>query len=1153
LGHVARLREAPLKSTLIAFTLILSATVTASAQQGRGTISGTVTDPSGAAVKSAKVTVRNTGTNTTVVTESNGEGYYLSPPMNVGAYEVSAQAAGFKKEIRTGITLEVDQHAEVNLQLQVGLATESVQVVGEASLVNTDNASTGQVIENKRVNDLPLNGRNAFALVQLAPDVHSNAGPNQSGFADRGTSLSDWSINGGPNAANLLLVDGTVAQNSYYPDLNADLAVDAVQEFKVQSGSMSAEYGFTLGGVVNVATKAGTNGYHGTAYEFLRNNVLDSRNAFATVRPAYRYNQYGAAVGGPVILPKLYNGKNKTFFFANWEQYNYVTYSATITSTPPLAQRTGDFSQLYTATGTLIPIYNPASTVLNPNGSGYIRTPFPGNIIPKTLLDPVAQAMNAFYPAPNLTPSNAFTQSNNYQSVNPGAQNMKQYTIRGDQRISDSDSLFARFTYFNAYTNNCPCTWPSLAVNGRYDNFGTRNAAIDETHTFSPRFLNEIRIGMARQDFPFQSASYNQNWPQKLGLPASVPNTVFPSISNGYTAFGNATVGFRGALTWDVTDTVTLVLGSHSLKVGAEYRLLFGNNYQTSAPSGSFNFAATLTGNPQSQNGTGSTYADFLLGAVSSASGVLNTGESEKGFTMSGFIQDDWRFSRNLNINIGLRYDFQQPPYERNCGTSNFNPNVSETVGGLNLKGAMQYACKDYGSAFLAPAYKDFAPRFGIAWDPFGNGKLAIRAGYALFYAGDFNITYFGNTAGFSSTTTSYTSPGGNANLPAFTLAQGFPTPLTLPLGSALGPRFLLGQGVSYDQPNQKTPLSQQWNFSVQKQLMGGWVVDASYTGNHGTHLVAGSYNLDQLDPQYLSLGTALQNPVANPYAGIVPGSLGGATITKQQSLLPYPYYTSVTVRNPHLGNSIYHAGLLSVQKRLQGGLTVLASYTKSKLISDSVAAPINFGSVVQVTNNGYQNGLYNRQLERSVDPTDVPQRLTISAVYEVPFGTGKQFDPHNKVVDAVIGGWQAQTIVILQKGLPVLIGGANNNLANRPNSTGQSALLSNPTQYEWFNTAVFVNPPNYTFGNVGRALPDVRNPGYFNCDMSLIKNNRIKEHLNAQLRVEFFNMDNHTNLGMVNSSFSAGTNGLNQSSTFGTITSAMASRTIQVGMKLIF
>jgi hypothetical protein len=384
-------------------------------------------------------------------------------------------------------------------------------------------------------------------------------------------------------------------------------------------------------------------------------------------------------------------------------------------------------------------------------------------------------------------------------------------------------------------------------------------------------------------------------------------------------------------------------------------------------------------------------------------------------------------------------------------------------------------------------------------------------------------------------------------------MSQGFPTPLQQPLGSALGPGYLLGQGPSYDQPNQKMPISEQWNFSIQRQILGGWVLDVAYTGNHGVNLVAGGYNQDSLNPALYSLGNALQNPVPNPYAGVIPGSLGGATITQLQSLLQYPQYTSITIRNPHLGDSIYHAGLLSVQKRLQSGLTVLASYTKSKLISDSVASPINFGSIVQVTNNTFQNGEYDRRLDRSIDPINVPQRAVLSAVYELPFGKGKRFNPNNGAVNAFVGGWQAQTIITIQSGLPIVVTGASNNLATRPNADGQSFKVSNPNQYEWFNTAAFVNPPNYTFGNVGRTLPNVSNPGFFNCDFSLIKNNHIKERANLQIRAEFFNLDNHTNLGLVNSTFVPGSNGLNSSSTFGTITSSMASRTIQLGMKLIF
>ncbi len=1130
------------------FFLLVAAAL---AQQGRGVILGTVTDAGGASVANAKVTVKNTETNAAVETKTNGAGFYTTSAINVGSYSVTVEHPGFKREIQSGITLQVDQAAEINIKLQLGAQTETVTVTAEAPLVNTESPSLGQVIEREFVADLPLDGGNALALVLLAADVHSNAGPVQSGFGDRGTSLSDLSINGGPNAANNLLVDGMVAQNSYYPDLNANLGVDAVQEFKVQSGSMSAEYGFTLGGVINMATRGGTNLLHGSASEFFRNDFLDARGAFSPVRAPYRYNQWGAAIGGPLWIPKLYNGRNKTFWFFNYGQYDYITYSDSITSTPPLDQRKGDFSKLYSSTGQLIPIYDTATTAVNPSGSGYIRQAFPGNIIPPSRLDPVAQAMNQFYPAPNVTPTNQYTQANNYFSLNRGEQTMHQYSGRVDERLSNSDSMFARFTYYVANTNNCPCTWPSFVVNGRYDAFGTRNAAFEETHTFSPRVINEFRIGMARQDFPFQSSSYGQNWPSKLGLPASVPDAVFPSISNGYTGLGNPTVGFRGALTWDAADTVTLVQGNQTIKIGAEYRLLFGNNYQTSAPSGSFNFSAALVGNPQNQTGTGSTYADFILGAVSSASGVTNTGESEKGFTTSGFVQDDWRVSRKLNVNLGLRYDFQQPPYERNCGTSNFNPNVVNPLS--KLQGEMQYACKDYGSSFATPQYKDFAPRFGFAWAP-GSGHLVLRGGYAIFYPGTFNITYFGSPAGFSSTTTSYSAPGGNSNLPAFYLAQGFPTPLTQPLGSALGPSYLLGSAVTYDQPNQRTPMSQQWNLSMQKQLFGNWVVELAYTGNHGTHLVAGSYNLNQLDPAYdASLKSALQTSVPNPYVNVVPGTLGGATITKQQSLLPFPWYTSVSVRNPHMGNSIYQGGILRVQKRVSMGLTFLASYTKAKLISESVASPINFGAIEQVNNNAYQSGLYNRRVERSLDPTDVPQRLSLSTVYALPAGPGKWLDAHNKLVNTIIGGWQLQSIVTLQKGTPVLISGANNNLASRPNSTGQSAKLSNPTQYEWFDTTAFVNPPTYTFGNLSRSLPDVRNPGFFNCDFSVIKNTVLRERLKVQFRAEAFNLDNHVNLGYPNTGFSPGANGLNSSSTFGTITSSRPPRLVQLGMKLNF
>jgi hypothetical protein len=712
--------------------------------------------------------------------------------------------------------------------------------------------------------------------------------------------------------------------------------------------------------------------------------------------------------------------------------------------------------------------------------------------------------------------------------------------------------MYARYTYFRHNDDNgASSPWPNPVVRDRYDSFETRNTVVSETHTFSPTVLNEFRIGTARQYFPFQAASYGGNWPAKLGLPPIVPPLVVPTISNGLTGFTTGTVGLRGALTWQIGDTLTVVHGNHITRMGIETRLLYGNNLQTSTPSGSYTFVAALTGNPQSQSGTGSSYADFLLGAVSSASQVNTIGESEKGYALSAFVQDDWKLTRRLSLSIGLRYDYQLPGYERNFGTTNFNPYVKDPLG---LLGRTTFAGADYGRSALNGNNTDFGPRFGFAYDLFGNGKTIVRGGYAIYYPSIFNIQGFGNTQGFASTTTAYSAPGNNTNFPAFQLVQGFPSAPLQPLGRALGPDAFLGQAVSYDQATQKSPMSQQWDVSIQRQLPGNWVIDITYSGNHGTHLISGGYALDQLNPQYLSLGTALQNAVSNPYAGIVPGSLGAATITKQQSLLPYPYYTGITVRNPHMGDSIYHAGLLSVEKRFSHGLTFLASYTKAKLIDDSVATPINFGNVEQVGTISFQNS-YNFRGERSLDPTDVSQRLVLSGIYELPVGRGRPLNVSNGILNAIVGGWQVQSVATMQYGVPIVIAaasGANiNNLATRPNSTGQSAKLSNPTAAEWFNTTAFINPPNYTFGNLGRTLPDVRNPGVVQVDMSLIKNIHIKERFNLQFRAESFNIANHTNLGLVNGTFSPGANGLNNSSTFGTITSARDPRSLQFGLKL--
>ena len=441
--------------------------------------------------------------------------------------------------------------------------------------------------------------------------------------------------------------------------------------------------------------------------------------------------------------------------------------------------------------------------------------------------------------------------------------------------------------------------------------------------------------------------------------------------------------------------------------------------------------------------------------------------------------------------------------------------------------------------------YKNFGPRLGFAYDVFGNTKTLLRGGYGMMYPSQMWRENYGNSNGFAQTGTSF--PQADPNRPAFLLRQGFPSAPVQPLGRSLSPGAFLGQGVAYDESNGDIPRIQQFTLSLGQQLWNNWLFEASYAGNLGRGLTAGSYDLNQLDPQFLALGQALTQQVPNPNAGLFPGALGGATISREQSLRPFPYYTGVSVRNPRLGSYNSHLLLLSAEKRLSKGLTFLVSFTGGKIISDSLQTPVNFGPIEQASVTGYQNGKYNRAAERSVDPSDVSKRATVSAIYELPFGKGQQG------WNRIIGGWQVNTIGIMQTGLPLLVSGANNQRASRPDSTGVSAKLENPTAQRWFDTTQFVNPTPFTFGNLGRVLGNVRTPGTVNWDLSFIKNTRFTERFNLQFRTEMFNFMNHVNLGAPNTGFSPGPNGFNQSGSFGVITSARDARTIQLSLKLMF
>jgi outer membrane receptor protein involved in Fe transport len=1113
-------------------------------------ITGIVTDTTDALIPGVEVVVTNVATGVSRTAVSNQQGNYSVPLLQPGQYRVTAQASGFKPLSRDGITLTVDQVARIDIRMEVGLVTESIEVVAEATMVDSSNATLGVVVENRRVVDLPLNGRNALALVMLTPAVISQAGPTNSGFANRGTALSAVSINGGPGVFNSYVLDGGNNNQAQQSDINVQPAVDAVEEFKVQHNSMSAEYGFTLGGVVNVVTRSGTNEPHGAVYHFLRNDKLDARNTFAETRAPFRYNQFGGSLGGPIVVPRVYNGANRSFFFTNYEEWRYRRYENPILRVPTAAEREGDFSEMRAASGALIPIYDPLTTRANPSGSGFIRDPFIGNRIPQNRIDAVSRNILQFYPLPNRTPSDPFTNANNYISSIDESQSMRQLTTKLDHRISDYNSIFGRYTYYRHRTDGGVggSPYPDPLVRKRFDNFVTHNLIVNDTHTINPATINEFRAGLARSYFPFESASYGLDLPGQLGLPDSVPPDTFPAISNGMTSFGTFYAGLRGTLTLQAQDMVTLTRGKHTLKFGGEYRKLQANNLNNTNPSGSYNFGATLTGNPQRPSGTGSAFATFLTGAVSNASLTRYGGASNLGVSYSGFVQDDWKVTRRLTLNLGLRYDYQSWPVDRYDGISNFNPGAVNPEN--NLLGRMEYASVDFGRSARDADYNNWGPRAGFAFDLTGRGATVLRGGYGIFYSQIVNTMFFGNTAGFATAATTYQPAGNNTNFPAFQFSDGLPSPPIAPLGSALGPSAFLGQNVTYEESTAQIPMSQQWGLSLQQRI-GSWRVEVSYSANRVSHMSAGNYDLNQLDPQHLALGLALQDQVRNPYAGMVPGALGNATISRQQALRPFPYYNQVAVYRPTLGSSIYNALLISVERRLSAGFSVLLSYTNGKLLSDSIATTSIGGEQAGVT--GYQNGKFNRAAEWSIDPTDVSQRLVISGLYELPFGHGKIWSFSNSVLDGFVRGWQANIISTLQSGLPVVVRGANNFLADRPNSTGVSAKLENPTADRWFDTAQFVNPPNFTFGNVGRVLPDVRSPRLVNFDFSLIKDTHIRERLRLQFRAEAFNVFNQVNLRFPNATFQPGAAGTNISGNFGVITSARDARIMQLGLKLIF
>jgi hypothetical protein len=1091
-------------STVLVAALV---TVISHAQVTTGSFLGFVTDPGGAAIVGAKVTAENeaTGLTRTVVTSSSGE--YVIGLLPVGRYTLTFEAPNFRRRAIKEVVLELDQKAKINATLEIGQITEVVtsDEGDSAPLARTETAELGEVIENKRIVELPLNGRLFLQLAQLTPGVTTNP---RGGFGEQlaGPFGPRITVMGARESDNYFTLDGVTATDRFYNTLTAPLSVDAVQEFKVQSNLYSAESGTFGGAQINIAIKSGANDLHGSLYEFTRNDAFDARNFFDVAKPEFRQNQFGGTVGGPVI-------KNKAFFFGNYEGLRLAKALTRRFTVPTDSLRSGQFATLIRDPQTGLPC-----TQTDQRGC------FPNNTIPNDRISPVANALLQFVPRANL-PGATNNLVDSPQEINDN----DQFTIRTDLRFGERDTAFARYTFFdvNAYQPYGFVQFATSAVSlpgfGVFLQQRSQNVAISETHIFNSKLIGEFKAGYNR----VAGGQFQQNSGVDFASQVNIAGVSRDPFDRGiprvivapFNSFGDVTTPLsRRDNDYQLGYNVSWFGGRHSLTLGAQYKRIQFNPVIASSKRGQFTFTNTYTGNA---------FADFLLGLPSNAR--VGAGSSQvylRGNEWQGFVQDDWKVSKRLTVNLGLRYEYASPLSEKfnrwaTLDIVNRRVIVASEDGRtfpLQVPGLAQQLAplpivtsEDAGldRSLVNKDTNNFAPRIGFAFDLFGSQRTVIRTGYGVF----FSSAPYNSFALQSLAAPFFKGVNANNSLTA-------PAPITTIVSNPL-----LGTPgwASYD-INFVTPYYQQYNFGIQQLITRDLLVEAQYLGSMGTKLHTNIF-YNTPDP----------SPAANPSP-------------QARALFPNLGNNSLQAS---AGKSNYHAGVLRVEKRLSFGLMLTGSYTYSKSIdNDSLA---NQG----VSTNLDQSNI--KALERGRSTFDIRHRFVTSFTYDLPFKGG------NKTLNAVFGNWQAGGIVTLQSGLPftVNINGdrANNGLLNqRPNLVGDPNLPDDQRSADrWFNTDAFVIQPIGTLGAAGRNILDA--PGTNVVDFSLLKNIPFNERHRLQFRTEFFNLFNHTNFDFpericappVVTTGASCTGDPTTPSSLGRINAARDPRILQFGLKYLF
>jgi len=1112
----------PLRSTVVSLFLgVGSLTIQlAHSQAARGAIGGEVRDPSGAVIPNVQIKLVEIRTNQEYEAKTDKSGFYTIVNLLPGSYRLMVEAEGFKRFTQEGIQLTTGEKMRVDANLTVGSPSEIITVTSDAPLLRSETGSLGQLVDNRKITDLPLNGRSFISLVGLSSGV---ALPPGTAFPR---------INGGRPRTNEYLYDGISVLQPEPGTVAFFPIIDAIQEFKVETNSPPAEFGRFNGGVVNLSTKSGTNQLHGSAFEFFRNEALNARNLFApadSARPVFRRSQFGGTIGGPIQ-------KDRTFFFADYQGTRQEIGRVRISTIPTLLQRQGIFTE---AVGGKVPvIYDPATT--QPvAGGGFTRQKFSDNRIPSGRIDRVAALLIQRYPEPTSSGT-----ANNYTRVHKEGDTQDQFDGRIDHRFSNHDQIFGRYSYMRDFaTPVTPLPDGSGSITSGTLAPGTttgHSLAVSSFHGFGSTLANESRFGHTRRAIDRAALLLNSPPSQELQLPGIPSKGAFsnelPTFSiSGFQQLGppaNADSKFRTDVT-EVVDQISWQKSRHLFKAGLDFRWERLDVLQPPSPTGLFSFSSLFTDLPGT-TGTGFSLASFLLGQVQAFSIDLQQKLIRaRAHIQEYFFQDDWKATSRLTVNAGLRWTLNFPSTEVDNQGAVFNLQTQQ----------LDYLGKNgFPRSGRNLHWHDFGPRLGLAYRV--TDKTVIRSAYALVWIEQAGITtpFTNPQFPFVQTATQRTLDSIN---PAFALGSGPPvTPIPLT------PDAGLGQGVFSVDRSLGSGYVQQWNLFLQREITPNLALSIGYAGSKITHVGIPDTNINQLTVQQLAAGNALLQKVTNPYYGQIPrsSSLGDPTIATGQLLKPYPRFTTVSFFRNNVGNTNYHALQARLEKRFSRTLSFLASYTFSKLIDEASSV---FDSTIftgPVANFPVADS-FNRKLERDLSSGDIPHNFTLSAIYDLPIGAGHHFNPHG-ILGRFIGGWELAGLLSFQSGIPLAVTQSTNFNSfagfgtQRPNRMGDPLLeASQRSTAQWFNTAAFAVAPQFTLGTSSRN--PVRGPAYRNLDMSLIKRTAIAESVTLEFRAESFNVTNTPPLGAPNVVF--GTAG------FGSITSAGDPRVIQFALKLLF